>query len=120
MILEWSPSKTVSAIWDLRPRWPPQPIAHCCIVLLFTCEQPSEWPWHNSMKMFSFNKHTTLRNLETCWCNTSNYKMYIQKATLYVKPNACKPTSVQHTSFVNEINLSNKWTQLFHIIYIKL
>jgi hypothetical protein len=25
MILEWSPSKNVSGISDLRPRWPPQP-----------------------------------------------------------------------------------------------
>jgi hypothetical protein len=26
MILGWSPSKFVSGISDLRPRWPPQPI----------------------------------------------------------------------------------------------
>jgi hypothetical protein len=25
MILVWSPSKVVSGISDLRPRWPPQP-----------------------------------------------------------------------------------------------
>jgi hypothetical protein len=25
MILGWSPSKTMSGISDLRPRWPPQP-----------------------------------------------------------------------------------------------
>jgi hypothetical protein len=25
MILGWSPSKTVSGISDIRPRWPPQP-----------------------------------------------------------------------------------------------
>jgi hypothetical protein len=25
MILEWSPSKSMSGISDLRPRWPPQP-----------------------------------------------------------------------------------------------
>jgi hypothetical protein len=25
MILGWSPSKNVSSISDLRPRWPPQP-----------------------------------------------------------------------------------------------
>jgi hypothetical protein len=25
MILEWSPSKFVSGISDLRPRWPPEP-----------------------------------------------------------------------------------------------
>jgi hypothetical protein len=25
MILGWPPSKTVSGISDLRPRWPPQP-----------------------------------------------------------------------------------------------
>jgi hypothetical protein len=26
MILGWSPSKIVSGISDLRPRWPPQPL----------------------------------------------------------------------------------------------